>query len=99
VQRVVPIIPKELSGDKAQGTTTTWSTQLNRHTKMSVHSPLADYIGYAASHEARLGYTYGKLPTDPPQQLEKWQYRDQMTQTNPPNRGRTLITLILKNPL
>jgi hypothetical protein len=32
-----------------------------------VHPPLVDYIGHAASHEARLGYTYGKLPTDPPQ--------------------------------
>jgi hypothetical protein len=32
-----------------------------------VHLPLAGYIGYAASHKARLGSTYGKLSTDPPQ--------------------------------
>jgi hypothetical protein len=32
-----------------------------------VHLPLAGYIGYAASHEARLGSTYVELPTDPPQ--------------------------------
>jgi hypothetical protein len=34
-----------------------------------VHPPLADYIGYAALHKARLGYMYGKLPTDPPQSI------------------------------
>jgi hypothetical protein len=66
-QRVAPIIPKELSGDEAQGTTMAWSTQPNRHTETSVHPPLAGYIGYAALHEARLGSTYVELPTDPPQ--------------------------------
>jgi hypothetical protein len=34
---------------------------------MSVHLPLAGYIGYAALHGARLGPTYVELHTDPPQ--------------------------------
>jgi hypothetical protein len=44
-----------------------WSTQPNRYTETLVHPPLAGYIKYAASHEARLGSTYVELPTDPPQ--------------------------------
>jgi hypothetical protein len=66
-QRVAHIIPKGLSRDNAQGTTTNWLTRPNRHTETSVHLPLAGYIGHATLHRARLGPTYAEIHTDLPQ--------------------------------
>jgi hypothetical protein len=67
MRKEAPIIPKGLSRDDAQGTSTTWPTRPNRHTETSVHPLLAGYIGHAAPHGARLGPTYVELHTDTPQ--------------------------------